>query len=57
MREKQSKEIADATYTDLRTGAQYTAEHLKRGLRICLSGEPDSAHLLHLKIMNRDEKD
>lgn len=46
---KLKEAIADATYTDLRTGVQYTGEQLKRGLRILLSKEPDSAHLLHLK--------
>ena len=41
--------IADATYTDLRTGVQYSGEELKRGLRVPLCKEPDSAHLFHLK--------
>ena len=46
---KLKEAIADATYTDLRTGAQYRGEELRRGLRVELSKEPDTAHLLHLK--------
>ena len=34
-------------------GARYTGEELKRGLRIPLCKEPDSAHLLHLKKNDR----
>ena len=50
---KLKEAIADATYTDLRTKKQYTGEELKRGLRIPLCKEPDSAHLLHLKKNDR----
>ena len=40
---------AAATYTDLRTGKTYAGKSLKDGIVIELTGEPDSAHLLHLK--------
>lgn len=38
-----------ALYTDLRTGKTYSGLALKDGIVIALTGEPDSAHLLHLK--------
>ena len=46
---KLKEAIADATYTDLRTKKQYTGEELRRGLRLSLTKEPDTAHLFHFK--------
>ena len=40
---------SSAVYTDQRSGARYSGETLRRGIRIELSGEPDSATLLYLK--------
>ena len=41
--------IVGAIYTDLRSGAEYSGEALRRGIRVELCGEPDSATLLYLK--------
>ncbi|MBQ2385074.1 MAG: alpha-galactosidase, partial [Clostridia bacterium] len=41
--------IADALYTDKRSGKQYSGETLRRGIAVDLSGEPDSATLMYLK--------
>ncbi len=38
----------NATYTDRRTGTRYTGEALRRGITLPLTGEQDSALLLHL---------
>lgn len=38
-----------ATYVDLNTHATYSGEALRQGITVELTGEPDSATLLHLK--------
>ena len=43
--------VADAMYTDTRTGKTYGGEELRQGLYVDLTGEPDSAHLYHFKKM------
>ena len=40
---------ASALYTDARTGKTYSGASLKEGIVIDLTGEPNCAHLLHLK--------
>ena len=40
---------ADATYTDVRTGKEYSGEALRRGITVELLGEKDSAHLFYFK--------
>ena len=41
--------VADALYTDKRSGKQYSGETLRRGIAVELSGEPDSATLMYLQ--------
>ncbi len=40
---------ATASYTDTRTGKKYSGEELQRGLKLTLTGEPDSAQLYIFK--------
>ncbi len=40
---------ANATYTDTRTGNQYSGEELRRGLRVALEGKKDCAQLYIFK--------
>jgi alpha-galactosidase len=40
---------ADATYTDVRTGKEYSGEMLRKGITVELLGEKDSAHLFYFK--------
>ncbi len=46
---KIKRALADATYTDTRTGKIYSGEELKRGIGVPLSGERDSAELFVFK--------
>ena len=45
---------AGATYRDLRTGKTYTGACLKRGIKLPLTGEKDSACLLYLKEVTEE---
>ncbi|MBQ4324716.1 MAG: GH36 C-terminal domain-containing protein, partial [Clostridia bacterium] len=45
---------AGATYCDLRTGKTYTGACLKRGIKLPLTGEKDSACLLYLKEVTEE---
>jgi alpha-galactosidase len=40
---------ADAIYTDVRTGKEYSGETLRKGISVELLGEKDSAHLFYFK--------
>lgn len=42
---------SNATYVDVFTNKKYSGEELRRGIIVPLSGEPDSAHLFHLKTI------
>ena len=41
--------LANATYTDVRTNKKYSGEELRKGIRLTLTGEPDSAQFYYLK--------
>ena len=44
--------LADATYTDMRTGTKYSGEQLRKGLSLELKGVKDSAQLFYFKKDN-----
>lgn len=48
--------LTHATYTDIYTGKCYSGAELRQGITLPLTGTPDTAQLLYLKIVNRTEK-
>ncbi len=44
--------IADAKYTEIYSKKQYSGDELRRGLKIELTAEEDTAHLLYFKKIN-----
>ncbi len=46
---KLSRAVADAVYTDIRTGKDYTGEELRRGISVEITGQKDTAGIFYFK--------
>ncbi len=46
---KLSRAVANAVYTDIRTGKDYTGEELRRGISVEITGQKDTAGIFYFK--------